>query len=387
MQFELVNKILLKQSYRITATQELFTNKNNNSLLEKVKPHASFGRRYLAKRISQSGICHGLALVKEIYHLSFAPGKLTLDEYFKYRLDDSQLPLKEKESFASETVHWQAVENVCDPTYNALVQDKFICCKLLRNLGFPVPEILAVISTGPRLFPDAHQISTPAKLSQFLETNNELLFFKLNQGIGSYDSFIVSSYDGKLADCNPYGKISARNIFNNLIQDREYLVQKLLINHDKIASFANALSTVRFTNYFINGRVITPMVTMKIATGENIADNFWRNGNLLADIDTESGRIKRVIDGEGPDMSILNKFVDTDIICEGYQIPFWNEIVELNKDCARSLTPIPFLSLDVAVTNNGPIIIEVNSGGSFYIPQLASGKGFLTPQIRKFLRL
>jgi hypothetical protein len=42
--------------------------------------------------------------------------------------------------------------------------------------------------------------------------------------------------------------------------------------------------------------------------------------------------------------------------------------------------------MDVAITQEGPVLIEINTGGGFDLPQLASGKGFLTEEVREFFR-
>ena len=40
--------------------------------------------------------------------------------------------------------------------------------------------------------------------------------------------------------------------------------------------------------------------------------------------------------------------------------------------------------MDVAITPRGPVLIEINTGGGFDLPQLASGRGFLTGDVVEF---
>ena len=42
--------------------------------------------------------------------------------------------------------------------------------------------------------------------------------------------------------------------------------------------------------------------------------------------------------------------------------------------------------MDVAILADGPTVIEVNTGGAFNLPQLASGRGFLCDTVLDFLR-
>ena len=53
---------------------------------------------------------------------------------------------------------------------------------------------------------------------------------------------------------------------------------------------------------------------------------------------------------------------------------------------ARAYAPVRYQSLDIALTPDGPCIIEINSGGSFMLAQIASGRGFLTPSVRAFFQ-
>ena len=42
--------------------------------------------------------------------------------------------------------------------------------------------------------------------------------------------------------------------------------------------------------------------------------------------------------------------------------------------------------MDIAITPAGPMLIEINTGGSFTLPQFATGRGFLTDEVRAFFR-
>ena len=60
------------------------------------------------------------------------------------------------------------------------------------------------------------------------------------------------------------------------------------------------------------------------------------------------------------------------------------ELRDLNAACARLFAPIRYHSLDIAITDKGPVVIEINFGGGFDLPQFATGKGLLTDEIRGF---
>jgi hypothetical protein len=52
---------------------------------------------------------------------------------------------------------------------------------------------------------------------------------------------------------------------------------------------------------------------------------------------------------------------------------------------ARIFAPLRFQSWDIALTESGPVVVEVNPGSSFVLSQIASGNGFLTDEFLEFL--
>lgn len=68
----------------------------------------------------------------------------------------------------------------------------------------------------------------------------------------------------------------------------------------------------------------------------------------------------------------------------GKKLPYWDALREMNERAARIYAPIRYQSTDIAITQDGPVIVELNYGGGFGLPQNASGRGLLTPQMRSF---
>ena len=68
----------------------------------------------------------------------------------------------------------------------------------------------------------------------------------------------------------------------------------------------------------------------------------------------------------------------------GLELPFWSELLEINQRAARTFSPIRYQSTDIAITEDGPVVVELNYGGGFDLPQYASGRGILTQEVRNF---
>ena len=53
---------------------------------------------------------------------------------------------------------------------------------------------------------------------------------------------------------------------------------------------------------------------------------------------------------------------------------------------AQYFSGLKFQSWDIGLTDQGPVVVELNPGSSFILPQLAEGRGFLTDDFLEFLR-
>src|SRR5262249_8062418 len=142
--------------------------------------------------------------------------------------------------------------------------------------------------------------------------------------------------------------------------------------------------TVRTMNLVWPDRIDTPITLFKIPVADNVADNYWRSGNLLANVDPASGEIRRVVTGSGASLQEHETHPETGEKLVGLKLPMWFDLLRMNEAAARLYAAVRYQSLDIALTPDGPCVVEINSGGSFKLPQLATGRGFLTPRVRAF---
>ena len=125
----------------------------------------------------------------------------------------------------------------------------------------------------------------------------------------------------------------------------------------------------------------------KIATSPNHVDHFkqGKNGNLLADVDLATGEISRVIGGFWPNTQVLTRHPVSGKPANGLRLPDWDQILDA---CQRGGAVFPLMKIhhwDFALTDQGPVILELNDMGGTMIPQV-HGRGLLTLQTRGFLK-
>ena len=89
-----------------------------------------------------------------------------------------------------------------------------------------------------------------------------------------------------------------------------------------------------------------------------------------------SGRVVRVIQGTGADQAELERHPDSEQPLIGAMLPEWAALHRAVPESGARF-PLRMQAWDVALTERGPVLVEVNIGGDFNLPQLAHGSGLM----------
>jgi Sugar-transfer associated ATP-grasp len=166
-----------------------------------------------------------------------------------------------------------------------------------------------------------------------------------------------------------------------------YVIQRRLASAPELAAlFGPRLWSARLRALVTPAEPLIHRAVAKIATGDNPADNFWRAGNMIGAIDASSGRITRVVRGTGMDQRANESHPDTGCPMVGTMIPDWAAVTKSVREAATLFPGIRTQSWDVALSDRGPVLLEVNYGGDLNLAQLAHGKGVLDEVYAEHLR-
>jgi hypothetical protein len=329
------------------------------------------------------------AMVSEMYSLSRGFGKLTAEDYFYYRLyDDRKFDLPAKQRFLSDNRHSHVVNRCNDPQWYAMADDKVAANIILR--GYPLPNLQAVFSPVPRVC-GAPVMTDAEALADFLREGARYpLFAKPIFGVQSRGAWQVDGHD-KSTDrlLKPDGHIPVAEFARQIATapGDGYMFQDLLKLHPDLAAVCgNLVSTMRLVILQPDSAPRIMHTLWKIRSKANVADNFWRPGNMLAQIDTDSGRVLRVVQGVGPSQVELENHPETGKRLLGLAMPDWDRTKAMVLECAQIFPKLRYHSWDIAPTPSGPVIVEINTGGAFALPQVAEAKGILSDEFRDFLK-
>jgi hypothetical protein len=165
------------------------------------------------------------------------------------------------------------------------------------------------------------------------------------------------------------------------------LFQELLRPHPTIANLCGArICSVRIVTLIDAAGPRLLSTLWKVATGASMADNYWEPGNLVAPVDPQTGRVGQTITGLGRDIRSVDQHPDTGQKLPGVVLPDWADAVSLCLRATASMPGIPMQAWDIALTDRGPVLLEVNVNGGMRLPQLVINTGLYRGHFKQFLR-
>ena len=85
---------------------------------------------------------------------------------------------------------------------------------------------------------------------------------------------------------------------------------------------------------------------------------------------------KAVVNHRGDEFGeIYEKHPDSGIDLKGFQVPRWEEMTSFCKEAAKKCKTLGYLAWDMALTEKGWLVIEVNEVGQILLPQMVYEKG------------
>lgn len=198
-------------------------------------------------------------------------------------------------------------------------------------------------------------------LEKFL-SNNEEFMVKPKDGLGGMG--VYKEYKKNIKDINEfYNYLKNNNLFIE-----EYVKQNKDIN--KLCK--ESVNTIRIMTFSYNGKSEIVYAAMRIGNGVNNVDNFHQGG-MGCKIDLEKG----ILIGDAIDKD-LNHFVvhpKSKVKFDGFKIPYWEEAKKIVLDASKVNNNIHLVGWDVAITDDGPTLIEGNRRPGFDLIQVLSKRG------------
>jgi len=330
-----------------------------------------------------------LAQYLDIRRLKISIGRLNLSEYYVYQLFAKDRAAQEE--YLGSGVLSEIYLKANDPKWLPLGSSKIRTNEHMTRHGLPVPKDLALYHPSEEV-EGVVRLRSKEALAAYLRDGVSFPFFsKPLTGSTSLGVVSARSYD-RASDRLLLSGDKAVEL-DRFIEgvshyfEAGYLFQELLLPHPVIAKVSGGrLASVRaMILYEEGGEPELYRAILKVPVGDNVADNAWREGNLLAAVDIATGEITRVIVGWGTEEHEIETHPDTGERLKGLTIPGWDGCLALCNASAKAFPGMRLQAWDMAITERGPVMLEINFAGDFSIPQRAAGKGLLNGRLREFI--
>ena len=351
------------------------------------------GLKYLEwlREAMESGKSVG-GLIRDVAGLGWSMGKLQPSEYFLYHLyDDERFPPDAKKTFLGADRLAQLL-HALDMPWPKIANDKPTLTALLRGHDLPIPETQAMRHKD-RAFPGAVSLRNKADVERFLRKEAKYpIFGKPTDKMCSLGVANIERYDAsddsivtKRGQRVPAGEFAAQV---EQFAEGGYLFQTRMAPHRDIAKIVgDQISTVRMFVLVDDQGPLLLRAAWKIPSGESVADNFWRSGNMLGGLDVETGAVLRVLRRTANSTEQVESHPKTGTSFQGLVFPHWDEMRETVMRGAAALPSCHFQGWDVALTDRGPVLVEVEGdGGDPIMEQLCFDTGLLEGRYLDFAK-
>lgn len=233
-----------------------------------------------------------------------------------------------------------------------LANDKLLCKQTLSFVGVVMPE-------------------THYSYGNFFELNN------LADDLSMLDDFVIKPANGSagngivvvtrqvdggwytaggqfliLADIKKHLSDIIFGVFSHDMMDKAIIEQRV-VQHDVLNSICDlGLSDIRIV-LFMDQPV---MAMSRIPTSESDGKANLHQGAIGLGIDIETGTTSHAIKAG----KSITHHPDSHKPIIGLSIPYWKEVIEMAMKAAQAV-PLKYLGVDIAISEQGPVMIEINA--------------------------
>lgn len=266
------------------------------------------------------------------------------------------------------------------PPLTAVIDDKALFYTLCGIAGLPVPETYAFLYRRDAGW--TRDGATPRTRAEWARALDRLLDGEIvakparsdrAEGLRGFRREGAQFFEGdRLVG-------GAAELYDSIVADRRFtgfVLQRRVRNHETIASLSGG-TTLQATRIvtLVEGDEDVAVLYAKlkiVGGGDAVSDNWFpvdgdtqstTTGSGWAAVDLETGRLGRLrIPRPEGGIDEVDRHPGTGQTCLGLQMPYWEETLELVRRAALRFAMLRTIGWDVAITPDGPLLLEANSG-------------------------
>lgn len=230
--------------------------------------------------------------------------------------------------------------------YEILFADKYVSHQLCISGNIPVPEFQAYITPEDNY----QQI-----IKGILESINDKVIIKDARGRGGQGIYLA------FKDGEKFTVIKNNEFFalDQLTISCPSIIQRYIKQHPDLEKFCSSVNTIRTETIITkNNEVVVLGSFIRFGIKDYFLDN-QKLGGLSVGVNIETGEIyDTAMNGAG---EVFTEHPDSGVPFKGFVIPYWDEVLKLSEQVQRNFSYYNMLGPDIAITPEGPVVIEINA--------------------------
>lgn len=326
-----------------------------------------------------ANFCHKLTPVWNINYLRCflcavrlcSKERFSPDEAFRLGLFRPNISPDESSKYISRKKLTKVQEAVNPVSWAFLLKDKGIFYRYCMALGVPIPKLYAIFFRKTAGWPyNGSALTTRDDWKRFFDSRlpSEFVIKPVQGAYGKGLNVFARSEKGFI---DAFGKsYTAQQLYDFMLlhpRDDSFVIQQRLKNHPELIrlSGTQSLQTVRIITFVDNnGRCRILHAHLKPIIGRHLVDTFidGLTGNVEAAISLDDGVLKPAnqITSTGSGIKTISTHPETSVSFDRFQLPLWPQTCRLIKETAPKFLPVRAIGWDIALTPDGPFIVEAN---------------------------
>ena len=337
--------------------------KTNRSIVDKVRFYAG-----LSLQRQREGHITALRQAAEMFAI-FAltgngPGFYHMAGFWR-----RDIPWQDKRGHLGASGYQKRLGKLNPLDYRKITQNKLSEKSMLQLLGFPTPRFLGYLHPVHGRTHTGAPLRNSGDLSGLLSSEQlDRVCFKLIEGWAGRKFEVVDiirhGNEVKLRRPGDQSTVEIADFYRTRLDVEKtggMLIEAYLYQHPDLAAFnPSSVNTLRiWVVQCRDGQMRTILAYLRIGRAGSIVDN-QSSGGIVAPIHLDTGVTGCAMDGL-PTRELFPSHPDHGAPIEGRELPFWNEARSLAERCLAAFPNLGFAGMDIAVTENGPVVVEMNA--------------------------
>lgn len=177
-----------------------------------------------------------------------------------------------------------------------------------------------------------------------------------------------------------------QQMYEHLISSQSGLIEEVIVQHpDVSAIYPHSVNTYRIVTVLHEGKANVVYAFIRIGNGGRFVDNI-NAGGMAAPIDLDTGVIRYAAFDKDSNYYDIHPYTGHPIV--GCRLPYWKESLEMCLSAAHVTPQLGYIGWDIAVSKDGPQLIEGNEFPGHDILQMpphVPDKIGMLPRFKQFI--